>query len=106
MALNAVRFLGEVAHDSRLTLEHIKHGLNHSKVGDTLDFQDWQRLSKAESRGEAGAIAFEILPRYWKEWERLGQPRTAEEWHARLDVLLGEPDDFDTQVQCEEVYGA
>jgi hypothetical protein len=81
MACNPVRFLGEVAHNPNLTLEQIKHGLSYSPVGDCIEFDDWQTLYNAEGIGEVRDKAFNMLPDYWKVWEQLGKPSTAELWH-------------------------
>jgi hypothetical protein len=84
MALNPIRFLGQLAHDTALTHLAVLRGLNYSRVGDCLDFDDYSALSKATTMGEIRDLAYNALPRYYRAWDVLGKPATAETWHAAM----------------------
>jgi hypothetical protein len=81
MAINPLNFLIEIINSPTLTVEAIKHGLSHSKVGDCFDFDDWQAMYHAESLAEMKEIAGNLRPKYENLYFELGKPKTAEAWN-------------------------
>jgi hypothetical protein len=54
-----------------------------------LDLDEWrelQRVVDGRDSGELRDFVAKCLPIYQAEWERLGQPRTREEWGKRRRI--------------------
>lgn len=76
MAAHAFTMLKDFTeHD--YSLEVIRHALSYTQGGDCIEIEDWKRLF--QSCNPKG-VAWSLLDKYEKIWERLGRPKTAEEW--------------------------
>ena len=84
MAVNPLNFLIELTNSTTLTLDAVKHGLSYSKVGDCIDFDDWQALYHSVDIAEVREISSNLRNKYEKQYYELGRPRTAEEWYSAL----------------------
>lgn len=59
------------------------HGLEFARLGDQLDFEDWEALHNC-TPDEFAAKAAVLLPKYEAKWNEVGQPAT---WEAWMEVL-------------------
>lgn len=64
------------------TAEQFRHAQSYAQLGDNLEYNDWTRLYNTEDNVLYKAIAVDLVPFYHALWQRLGEPRTAEEWAA------------------------
>lgn len=87
-----------------VTAEQMKHGLSYAQYGDCMDNSypdyDWNKLNEACMDGDSAMIAKcrELTPKYIALWEKLGEPRHAQEWIER-SVELWRKENADT-VAC------
>lgn len=69
-----------------VTPEQLKHGLGYAQFGDNLGFLsyvEWSKLNLACDDGEEAMLNWvkALAPKYDAIWEKIGKPRTAEEWN-------------------------
>ena len=81
MAAHVYTFIRDIAENNYNSLDSIKFALGHCQAGDQLDFNDWELLYNATDLMNLRETATAFRPKYFKLWEFLGKPATAEEWN-------------------------
>lgn len=64
-------------------VEQFRHAQSYAQLGDNLEYDDWMQLYGTEDDVLYKAIAVGLVPFYHALWQRLAEPRTAEEWADR-----------------------
>lgn len=60
-----------------------REGLSYALFGDNLDSNDWLILNNIYDPNQSLIERIiDLYPKYYKAWNELGQPKTAEEWQA------------------------